>query len=431
MIINTGNHAPVACRQPRYGMHETPIMQKTIDKLIKLGFIIRDSTSPWTSRITLASKPHQESVTEIEKYEWRFCINYIRLNMVTRPAEYPIPRCDDAVMYGFGTAQYFILLDAYLGYHQVRLTPESMAKTAFHAPNGRKYCWTVMPFGLKNCPPVYISMMHDLKDLWTEMATAEGLDMSRNNGSTLIVDDTFIFAVGIEHIFLLVRCICLISRKYHLTWKLKKAQWLPSKVEFVGVDLHRDGGNTPAESKDIILENWKIPSTPREAMGFIGFAIFYLRWCPWFEQTISPIREAMSDFTLDHTFSAEQFPPPAIAAFHKVRRHILSKPILQRANIEKRFYLKTDFSALGLGFALCQPDDSDESIAAMQREISGGPCEFDFAVSKLRLLLVALGSRRTKGSEIHFHSHPGEALLQHAGASSRTAIFYGAANSAC
>ena len=67
MIINTGNHAPVACRQPRYGMHETPIMQKTIDKLIKLGFIIRDSTSPWASRITLASKPHQESVTEIEK----------------------------------------------------------------------------------------------------------------------------------------------------------------------------------------------------------------------------------------------------------------------------------------------------------------------------------------------------------------------------
>jgi hypothetical protein len=176
-------------------MHEIPIMQKTIDKLYKLGFIKRDSTSPWASRITLASKPHQESVKDIEKCEWRFCINFIRLNVITRPADYPIPRCDEAVIYGFGSVQYFILLDAFSGYHQVSLTPESMAKTAFHAPNGRKYCWVVMPFGLKNCPPVYISMMHDLKDLWTELATKEGLNMSRDNGSTLIVDDTFMFAV--------------------------------------------------------------------------------------------------------------------------------------------------------------------------------------------------------------------------------------------
>jgi hypothetical protein len=46
----------------------------------------------------------------------------------------------------------------------------------------------------------------------------------------------------------------------------------------------------------------------------------------------------------------------------------------------------------------------------MNREIAGGECEFDFAISKLRLLPIALGSRRTNGSEVHFHSHPGEAL---------------------
>ena len=64
--------------------------------------------------ITLASKPHQEDVTDINKYVWQSCVNYIRLNMITRPAEYPIPRCDDAVMYGFRAAKFFILLDAYV-----------------------------------------------------------------------------------------------------------------------------------------------------------------------------------------------------------------------------------------------------------------------------------------------------------------------------
>jgi hypothetical protein len=113
----------------------------------------------------LAPKPHQESVTDINDYVWRFCVNYIMLNMITRPAEYPIPRCDDAVMYGFGDAMFFILLDAYSGYHQVSLEAASMLKTAFFAPHGRKYCWVVMPFGLRNCPVIFIVMMHDLQEL--------------------------------------------------------------------------------------------------------------------------------------------------------------------------------------------------------------------------------------------------------------------------
>lgn len=54
------------------------------------------------------------------------------------------------------------------------------------------------------------------------------------------------------------------------------------------------------------------------------------------------------------------------------KQTLISKPILQRADIRKRFYLKTDFSAKGLGYALCQPDDSKEAIAAMKAEDKGG-----------------------------------------------------------
>ena len=102
--------------------------------LLQLKHIAKDTLSPWAFGITLAPKPHQEHVTDIDNYIWRFCVNYIRLNMITRPAEYPIPRCDDAVMYGFGEAIFFILLDAHSGYHQIRLSLLSMAKTALFAP---------------------------------------------------------------------------------------------------------------------------------------------------------------------------------------------------------------------------------------------------------------------------------------------------------
>jgi hypothetical protein len=214
MVIDTGKHRPITCCQPHYGLHETPIsMQKMIIKLLSLGFIKPNSTSPWGAHITLAPKPHQENITEMENYIWRFCINYIWLNMVTQLAEYPIPRCDDAVMYGFGEATFFILLDALAGYHQVQLSESSMMKTAFFAPHGRKYCWVAMPFGLKNAPPVYVAMMHDLKELWTEMAEANGINTTVNNGTTIIIDDNFIHGVSIDTVFLMTRCVCLIARK--------------------------------------------------------------------------------------------------------------------------------------------------------------------------------------------------------------------------
>jgi hypothetical protein len=80
MVIDTGDHKPVAVRKPHYGLHETPIMQKTILKLIELNFIRPDVISPWSSRITLAPRPHQENISDINEYIWRFCINYIRMH---------------------------------------------------------------------------------------------------------------------------------------------------------------------------------------------------------------------------------------------------------------------------------------------------------------------------------------------------------------
>jgi hypothetical protein len=119
LVIDTGDHQPIAVKKPHYGLHEIPIMEKTIDWLLNLGHIKRDVLSPWGFRITLAPKPHQEHVEDIKDYVWRFCVNYILLNKITRPVQYPIPRCDNAVMYGFGEATFFILLDAFSGYHQI------------------------------------------------------------------------------------------------------------------------------------------------------------------------------------------------------------------------------------------------------------------------------------------------------------------------
>jgi hypothetical protein len=70
-----------------------------------------------------------------------------------------------------------------------------------------------------------------------------------DEGTTCIMDDVLLFSVNNEHAFIIATCVCMIVAKYHITWKLKKAQWFPRSIEVVGVDLHKAGGNTPARSK--------------------------------------------------------------------------------------------------------------------------------------------------------------------------------------
>ena len=79
-----------------------------------------------------------------------------------------------------------------------------------------------------------------------------------------------------------------------------------------------------------------------------------------------------------------------------------------RFDHKKRLYLRTDYSALSFGYVALQPGDDNSSLAAMHREMRGGPCEFMSDNPNLYLRPVAFGSRKTRGNETRLHSHLGE-----------------------
>ena len=95
--IDTGSAQLIRCRNPSFGPHETPIIEKAIAKLIELGHVHQIHDGEWLSKPLLAAKPHQENVTDIKNFVWRFCVNYVPLNAVTKIIAMPIPRCDTAV----------------------------------------------------------------------------------------------------------------------------------------------------------------------------------------------------------------------------------------------------------------------------------------------------------------------------------------------
>ena len=94
--IDTGASKPVCCRKPTYGPHEAPIIMEQIQMLLNNDWI-RECKGAWGSQIVLAAKPHQEHIQHIKDFVWRLCISYRGLNRVTKPFQYPIPRCDLAI----------------------------------------------------------------------------------------------------------------------------------------------------------------------------------------------------------------------------------------------------------------------------------------------------------------------------------------------
>ena len=118
-----------------------------IEDMLSRG-VIQSSSSPWSSPIVLVPKK-DGSV--------RFCIDYRRLNGVTRKDVYPLPRIDD-ILDTLGTSQYFSSLDLCAGYWQIELEPESCPKSAFVTHRGL-HEFVRLPFGLCNGPSTFQRLM--------------------------------------------------------------------------------------------------------------------------------------------------------------------------------------------------------------------------------------------------------------------------------
>jgi hypothetical protein len=118
----------------------------------------------------------------------------------------------------------------------------------------------------------------------------------------------------------------------------------------------------------------------------------------------------MKEFDYNHRLKGDKWTKEADAAFHNIRNSILSKPCLQQISSDKRPYLLTDFSAIGLGNTLAQPSDHPESIAVMKREDAGGKCECNRILTCLRLPPCGVAACPTQVYEQWLHSHPGEGI---------------------
>jgi hypothetical protein len=140
--------APIAKRPYRMAPVEHEEVKKTIDELLAKGYIHR-SFSPWAFPVLLVEKKDGTK---------RMCIDYQDLNAVIIKNKHPLPRIEDLFDQLQG-ACVFSKIDLRSGYHQLKIRPEDIPKTAFTCKYGL-YEYTIMSFGLTNAPAFFMHLMN-------------------------------------------------------------------------------------------------------------------------------------------------------------------------------------------------------------------------------------------------------------------------------
>jgi hypothetical protein len=90
--------------------------------------------------------------------KWRMCVDYTGLNKACPKVPYPLPRIDQIVDSTAG-CETLSFLDAYSGYHQIKMKESDQLVTSFITPFGM-YCYTTMSFGLRNAGATYQRCMN-------------------------------------------------------------------------------------------------------------------------------------------------------------------------------------------------------------------------------------------------------------------------------
>lgn len=360
-VINTGDSAPI--KQHPY---RTPIVQREkIAQLIKQmqqQGIVKPSCSPWASPVVLV--PKKDGST-------RFCVDYRRLNTVTKKDVYPLPHIDD-ILDTLGRAKYFTTLDLSAGYWQVELDPESRAKTAFTSHCGL-YEFMRMPFGLcnANAPATFQRLMQ---------VVLSGLEW---DCCFVYIDDILVASQSFDEHMHHLQLVFERLRQAGLRLKPKKCSFLRKRVPYLGFVISKYGIQVDPSKTDKV-KNFPTPTDPTSVRSFVGLASYYRRFVPHFAEIAAPLHHlTKKDVKFEWSEKCE-------AAFHKLKSLLTEAPVLVYPRFGKgeEFLLETDASGIGLGAVLSQKqsDGRYHPVAYASRSLQ--PNEKNNPISELETLAI-------------------------------------------
>ena len=321
---------PIRQNPYRAGLKERQFAREQIDKLLTAG-VISPSDSEWASPVVLAPKADGSL---------RFCIDYRRLNAVTRRDSYPIPRMDDC-MDTLGSANIFSTLDANWGYWQLPVREQDRKYTAFSSHEGL-FEFNRLPFGLTNAPASF--------------QRALDVILARFKWKTCLIylDDIIVFSRDVESHIDHVDQILSVLRHAGISLKIDKCDFFTKTVKYLG-HIVRPGTLEVDRARTLSLQRMKLPRTLTELRSFLGMVNVYRKFIRDYTSMAHPLYGMLKNQPKESKqVELPQLNSDQVAAFNQLKEALVNPPVLALPKPGLRYSLDTDASAYQVGCALFQ-----------------------------------------------------------------------------
>jgi transposase InsO family protein len=330
--------------------------QYLVENLAK-GFIV-PSQAPFASPVLFVKKASGGL---------RFCIDYRKLNAITRKNRYPLPLIDETLT-RISKAKIFTKLDIRQAFHRIRMHPESEDLTTFRTRYGSYKC-KVLPFGLTNGPATFQHLMND--------TLMEYLD----DFCTAYLDDILIYSDNeLEH-EAQVKKVLERLRAAGLQADIKKCEFGVKRTKYLGFIVSTDGIQVDPEKVSTILQ-WNYPRSVKGVQSFLGFCNFYRR----FIRNYGSIARSLTKLTRKH--STFVFDEICRKAFDELKARLASAPLLYHFDSERQSMLETDASdAVVAGvFSQLGPDGDWHPVAYFSKTML--PAECNYSIHDKEMLAI-------------------------------------------
>ena len=299
--------------------------------------IIRKSASPWTAPVVMVKK---------KDGKMRFCIDFRRVNSITRKDTYPLPRIDE-MLDKLSEATIFTTLDLQSGYWQIELEEIDKQKTAFSTGNDL-WEFNVLPFGLTGAPATFQRCMNFI--------------LMDSTNAMVYIDDIIIFSKSFEQHLEDIRDVMERLQLAGLKIKPTKCEFAKKSVRFLGHIVSAQGIQPDPANTDKV-RNFPIPKTVKQVQQFLGLVGYYRKFIQNFARIAAPLNHLIKKEN-EFRWTDEQQ-----QAFESLRERLLHPPILRYPILDQPFLLMTDASGFALGAILGQKhgDEKDHVIAYASR----------------------------------------------------------------
>ena len=362
-VIDTGDALPISQPPRRSAFKERALIQEQVNDMLDKG-VIEPAQGPWASPVVLVMKKNGK---------WRFCVDYRRLNAVTKKDVYPLPRIDDALSRLQG-ATIFSSLDLQAGYWQVPIRPEDREKTAFITPDGL-YQFKVMGFGLASAPNTFQRLM--------DMVLA-GVKWSV---CMAYMDDMIPYANGHQQHLERLEIVLQRVEQSKMKLNLDKCWFGFRKLKILGHVVSAEGVGPDPEKIKAVQEFPPPPSTGSDAkkithvQSFVGLCSYYRNFIRDFAVRAKPLTELTKKKNPFRWGQEEQ------ESFEDLKKALAEAATLAHLDPDLPMEIHQDACAYGIGAALVQRrGDQQVPIAFASRLMT--PAEKNYHITEQECLAL-------------------------------------------